>query len=143
MKLSEHVKISPASIPVASITFRDGVLDIFAPTGADLCWLLSKSQAFGDALEGAADTRLSSLLAAVSDSGPEILEKLLTIATGEDAETVRAAHFSLAEEVEILTALFENGVPEALRGKLLAVVAEWMETAAETLDEAGESSEPG
>ncbi|RKT35289.1 hypothetical protein BXY70_1322 [Roseovarius halotolerans] len=143
MKLSEAVKIAPSSVPVATIPWRDQLLDVFAPTGADLCWLLSKSQAFGDALESAADSRISSLLAAVSESGPEILEKLLTIATGEDVDTVRTAHFSLEEQVDILTALFENGVPEVLRGKLLAVVADWLETAAETLDEAGESSEPG
>ena len=134
MKLSEHVKICPADVPVASIPFREGVLDIFAPTSADLCWLLSKSQAIGNALEEEGGDRVGALVAAVSTAAPEVIERLLCVATGEDAESLRAARLKLGEEVEILTTLFEFGVPDALRGKILAAVAGWLETTAAKID---------
>jgi hypothetical protein len=130
MKLSEHVKICPADIPVASVPFRDGVLDIFAPTAADLCWLLSKSQNISAALEAEGSDRIAALVSSVSAAAPEVIEHMLCVATGEEAEILRSAKLKLGEQVEILTAFFENGVPDTLRGKILAAVARWLEATA-------------
>ncbi len=44
MKFSKIQEVTPAEIPVASIPYRDHILDIYAPTGLDVIWLISRSK---------------------------------------------------------------------------------------------------
>lgn len=139
MKLSDHVKMSPACIPVGSIPFRGKTLDIFAPTGEDLCWLLSQSGSIQGALDQAADG-VGALLESIATSGPHILRRLLSIATAMPEEDLPAAHLIFAEQQAILIAMFEMGVPDALRGKLLAIAGAWLAGMAANLSQ--ESAQP-
>lgn len=125
MKLSEHVKISPASVPVGKIPFRGSQLDIFAPTGEDLCWLLAQSGSIQGSLDKA-DDGFGAILQAIAVSGPHVLRRLLSIATGMPEEDLPSAKLILAEQEVILKALFEMGVPDGMRGKIMAILGAWL-----------------
>lgn len=125
MKLSSFQKIAPADVAVGAIPFRgEGTLDIYPLTSRDIFWLLTVApevaKAWGE--EGSNEQRGVAMLAAVGKAGPEVVKRLLMAGTQETEEALAEANLSLGEEVEILAAILDLGVPENLVGKLRGAV---------------------
>lgn len=125
MNLSEHVKASPASVPVGRIPFRGSHLSIYGMTGEDLCWLLAQSGSIQGSLDNA-DDGIGAVIQAIAVSGPHVLRRLLSVATGMPEQDLPSAHLILSEQEAILRAFFEMGVPDGIRGKGMAILGAWL-----------------
>lgn len=124
MKLSSFQRIAPADVAVGSIPFRGAVLDIFPLTSTDIFWLLTRAPEVAKAwgVEGTAEEKGVAMLAAVGKAGPEVVKRIFIAGTQSSEEELASANLSLDEEVEILAAVLDLGIPENMVGKLRGAI---------------------
>ena len=122
MKFSEIAALAPADVPAASIPFRGQVLDIFRLTGKDVFFVLNRGPGIVDAwsLDESDPGRVSAILKAIGDAGPEVVAQLIASGVRATPAEIKSSALGLDEEIEILLAVLEFGIPEGLVGKLLA-----------------------
>lgn len=124
MKLSSFQKIAPADVAVGSIPFRGKILDIFPLTSTDIFWLLTRAPEVAKAwgAEGSPEEKGVAMLAAVGKAGPEVVKRILIAGTQATEEELADAGLSLDEEVDILAAILDLGIPENMVGKLRGAI---------------------
>lgn len=123
MKLNSFKKIAPADVSVGSIPFRgQGTLDIFPLTSNDIFWLMTRSPEIAAVWQSSAseEEKGFAMLAAIGKAGPDVLNRLLIAGTRITETELEEADLSLEEQVEIICAVLELGVPEGVLGKLRA-----------------------
>lgn len=116
MRLTEFKKLAPASVPVASIPFRGGVLDLFALRGEDIFWLIREAPAIAEAFVN----EEGDVMQAIGEAGPEILNRILSVACRCSEADLLELDLSGEEELNILVTALEVGIPEDLLPKLFA-----------------------
>jgi hypothetical protein len=130
MRFQDIKKLAPASVPVATVAFREHPLDIFPITGEDIFWLLNVAPAVAKAWsdgeddgeadkDAAANARLLATLQAVGEAGPAVMNRLLCTALRTTEAELAEAGLVADEQIEILSAFLANGIPEDLLGKLV------------------------
>ncbi|WP_347138892.1 hypothetical protein [Paracoccus sp. SSK6] len=129
MKLKEFKKLAPASVPVASIPFRGGILDLFPMRGKDIFWLMHQAPALVKAWsdqnaqtdeEDQDETEEApSLLAAIGQAGPVVINRIIAAATRADEQDLEELDLVADEQIDIVLTALDAGMPEDLLGKLV------------------------
>lgn len=122
MKLSAFKAVSPAGVPVGSIPFRDGVLDIYPMRTKDLFWIANRAPAVAAAFALEGVERMPAIIKALAESGEEVVNRLLGVATRSSPQELQEADMSLDEDTEILVAFLDLGVPDDFFGRLAGAI---------------------
>lgn len=141
MKLSEISTIAPPDVPVATVPFRGAELDIHRISSRDVLFVLSRAPALVDAWtmedtgaehevideetgetsmkKGMGSEKIGALLTAIGKAGPEVIGQLIRSGLRATEKEVEGAQLGLEEEIDIVLAVLEHGIPESLLEKLL------------------------
>lgn len=123
MKLSAFKAVSPAGVPVGSIPFRgEGVLDIYPMRTKDLFWIANRAPAVAAAFALEGDARIPAIIKALAETGEDVVNRLLCVATRCSPEELQEQELSLDDDVEILVAFLDLGVPDDFFGRLAGAV---------------------